>query len=93
MAQDSTEQITLLAIDDHLLPFKRNLCFYIAKPRVRKKPVLVPSRDDPSAPDHLAAQFYGTMLREGDQFRMWYYPVRSGSGEASIEDERTGECR
>ena len=81
IAQDSTEQITLLAIDGHLLPFKRNLCFYMSKPCVRKEPVLVPSRDDPSAPDHLAAQFYGTVLRDGDQFRMWYYSVGSGSGE------------
>ena len=81
IAQDSTEQITLLAIDGHLLPFKRNLCFYMSKPCVRKEPVLVPGRDDPTAPDHLAAQFYGTVLRDGDQFRMWYYSVGCGSGE------------
>jgi hypothetical protein len=25
----------LFAIDDYLLPFKRNLCYYLSKPRVR----------------------------------------------------------
>ena len=71
-------QSLLLAIDDRSLPLKKHLCLYLAKPTVRKEPVLAPSRDNPLAPDHLAAQFYGTVLHDGAKFRMWYYPVSHG---------------
>jgi hypothetical protein len=65
----------LLAIDDHSLPWKKNLCYYLSKPTVRAEPVLTPSRDDPSAPDHIATHFYGTVLFDDGRFRMWYYAV------------------
>src|SRR5438477_9917863 len=58
-------QALLLAIDDDLLPVKSNLCYYLSKPQVRKEPVLTPSVDNPKAPDHIAAFFYGTVLKEG----------------------------
>src|SRR5690606_21056757 len=41
-------------------------------------PVLAPSRDDPNAPDFLAAHFYGTVLFDEGRYRMWYYPVSHG---------------
>ena len=63
----------LLAIDDHSLPFKRHLTYYLSKPDVRKEPVLTPSLDDPNAPDHMAAFFYGTVLYDEGRFRMWHY--------------------
>ena len=63
----------LLAIDDHSLPFRRHLTYYLTRPDVRKQPVLTPSLDDPDAPDHLAAFFYGTVLNDEGRFRMWYY--------------------
>ena len=69
------DEAVLLAIDDVSLPLKANLCTYLTKPTVRKAPVLGPRRDDPKAPDHLAAQFYGTVLFDEGRFRMWYYPV------------------
>ena len=65
----------LLAIDDHLLPFKKNLCFYLSKPKVRQQPVLTPSRDNPRAPDYLGTHFYGTVLHDEGEFRMWYYAI------------------
>ena len=68
-----SDSLLLLAIDDHSLPFKRHLCYYLSRPEVRKEPVLVPSLDDPSAPDHMAANFYGTVLYDEGRFRMWYY--------------------
>jgi len=71
--------VILLAIDDHLLPLKKDLCYYLSKPKVRTEPVLAPSRNDPKAPDHLAAHFYGTVLRDQGRFRMWYYPVSLGA--------------
>ena len=47
----------LLAIDDHLLPIKRNLSLYYSRPKVRLEPVLTPSRDDPNKPDYIGHPF------------------------------------
>ncbi len=79
------QDIVLLAIDDHLLPFRRNLCYYLSRPRVRKEPVLVPSRDDANAADQLAAHFYGTVIVDEGRFRMWYYPVRFGARTSEMD--------
>ena len=68
----------LLAIDDLSLPYKKNLCYYLARPQVRSEPVLTPSRDNPQAPDYLATHFYGTVLHDGGKFRMWYYGASLG---------------
>ena len=66
-------QAILLAIDDHLLPLRENVSYYLSKPAVRKEPVLTPSKDDPKAPDQLATHFYGTVLHDQGKYRMWYY--------------------
>lgn len=68
-----TGDTLLLAIDDHWLPFRHCLCYYLSKPRVRPAPVLLPRRHDPTAPDRLSAHFYGTVLHDQGKFRMWYY--------------------
>ena len=62
----------MLGIDDHLFPLKSNLTLYLSKPECRDEPVLKPSRENPDAPDQLAAHFYGAVLYETDKFRMWY---------------------
>ena len=67
---------TLLAVDDYSLPLKKDLCYYLSKPKVRPEPVLSPSRDNPHATDTLATHFYGTVLQDGGKFRMWYYGAR-----------------
>jgi dienelactone hydrolase len=74
----ATKQAVLLAIDDTSFPLKRNLCCYLSQPKVRREPVLMPSRDNPRAPDFLAAHFYGTVLFDQGKFRMWYYPCHLG---------------
>ena len=51
---------TLLAIDDHLLPFRRNLCYYMSEPSVRKEPVVAPD----GAADANSAHFFGTVLHD-----------------------------
>ncbi|NUQ62088.1 MAG: hypothetical protein HUU20_06350 [Pirellulales bacterium] len=66
---------TLLAIDDYHLPLRKNLCYYLSKPAVRPEPVLKPERENPAAPDHVAAHFYGTVLHEAGRFRLWYYSL------------------
>ena len=72
------EKAVLFAIDSFLLPFRKNLCLYMSKPKVRPEPVLTPSSDKPDAPDYLGTQFYGTVLLDEGRFRMWYYPVNLG---------------
>ncbi|MBN1642027.1 MAG: hypothetical protein JXA09_12400 [Anaerolineae bacterium] len=80
------KDILLLAIDDHALPWRKNLYLTIAKPAVHPGPVLAPSRDDPAAPDHLAAHFYGTVLHDERRYRMWYYAVGlAEGGDTSLE--------
>jgi hypothetical protein len=66
-------QAMLLAIDEISLPLRENVNIYLSKPSVRKEPVLRPSRENPKAPDSVAAHFYGTVLHDGPKFRMWYY--------------------
>ena len=66
-------KLTLLAIDDHLLPFKHCVTYYLSKPDVRLEPVMTPRADDPQAPDCLATFFYGTVLHDEGRYRMWYY--------------------
>ncbi len=66
---------TLLAIDSYSLPLKKDLCFYMSKPKVRPEAVLKPQLDDPNAPDHVATHFYGTVIHDNGIFRMWYYPM------------------
>ena len=63
-------QAVLLAIEDYSLAFKKNLCFYLSKPKVYKEPVLKPSRDNPKAPDQAGAKVYGTVLFDEGRFRM-----------------------
>ena len=77
---------TLLALDDYLVPFKNNLCYYLTEPTVRPEPVLEPSRENPNAPDHLAAHFYGTVLREAGEYRMWYYGIHFGDNPGPLNE-------
>ena len=75
---DAQARSTWLAIDDETFPLKRGLCYYLSKPVARREPVLGPSRDNPNAPDYMAAHFYGTVLFDQGKFRMWYYAVNAG---------------
>lgn len=72
-------QATLLAIDDYLLPFRKNLCYYMTKPVIRPEPVIAPVHGDLTMPDNVGAHFYGSVLFEGGKFRMWYYACHMGT--------------
>lgn len=72
------DKAMLLAIDNVSLPLRRNLCYYITRPKVYPEPVLTPSRDNPNAVDYIGCHFYGAVLYEDGKFRMWYYPVSLG---------------
>lgn len=73
-------QAVLLGIDEVALPLRRNLCLYLSKPKVRKEPVLIPTRDDPQSPDFMATSFYGAVLHDQGKFRMWYYAIHPKPG-------------
>ena len=79
-------KVTLLAIDDHSLPLKKNLCYYLSKPEVRSQPVLVPSRDNVDAPDYIATHFYGTVLFDEGRYRMWYYGLGRGQEPGEMQE-------
>lgn len=68
-------QAIFLAIDDQSLPLRENLVEHLSKPAVRREPVVSPDKDNPAAPDQVAAHFYGTVLHDEGRYRMWYYPV------------------
>jgi hypothetical protein len=85
-------RLTFLAIDDYALPLRGELCYYLNKPTVRPEPVLKPSRGHPHATDDVATHFYGTVLRDGGKFRMWYYGV-GWAGTPNDQDIETTKLR
>lgn len=77
------KQAMFLGIDDVSIPLRNNIVLEMSKPKIRPKGVLLPTRDDPTAPDSIAAHFYGTVLHEpgitpGSRLRMWYYACHKG---------------
>lgn len=67
-----------LAIDDHALPLRQQVCLTITPPHVRPEPILSPSPADSNAPDNCAAMLYGTVLQDQGKFRMWYHGCHWG---------------
>lgn len=84
-------QATLLAIDNCSFPLQKDLCYYMTKPQVLPEPVLKPESDDPKAPDHVAAHFYGTVLQENGKFRMWYYGLGWLDAEKELNEKNWRE--
>src|SRR4051794_2700003 len=63
--------LTLFAFDDHSTPFKKNLFVTMTQAeKFKGNPVV--ARGPAGAPDSYRAQFYGSVLRIGGKFRMWY---------------------
>ena len=72
---NSLEEVTLLAIDDHSIPFRRNL--YLTLVPLEKHPdnPLI-MRGERPAPDWHRAILYGSVHRIDGRFRMWYLAFR-----------------
>ena len=69
-AQNSGEEV-LFAFDDRSLPWKHNLKLTLVEAEKHpRNPVL--RRGPAGAPDHGHAILYGTVIKNGDKFRMWY---------------------
>src|SRR5262245_7861709 len=67
----AAEPVNLFAFDDHALPYKNNLKLaYVAPEKHPGNPVLAPG--PAGSVDAVSAVFYGSVLRQGGKFRMWY---------------------
>ncbi|MBM3891966.1 MAG: hypothetical protein FJ388_22865, partial [Verrucomicrobia bacterium] len=68
---DEMAGATLFAFDSVAVPFSQNLRLEMRSPtRHPANPVL--QRGQPGTPDAFGVQFYGSVIREGGRFRMWY---------------------
>ena len=78
----------LFSFDDHSFPFNHNLRLIMHQPeKFAENPVL--KRGPENSPDHFGVQYYGSIIRVDDRFRMWYIAVDEGinahGGGAGIE--------
>ena len=78
---DETKGATLFAFDSVSIPFTRSLELTMHRPeKYAGNPVV--ARGDRSEPDAWAVQFYGSVIREGDKFRLWYAAQSSERGDS-----------
>ncbi len=71
------EERVLFAFDDHSIPWRHNLKVTLVQAdKHPENPVL--RRGPKGAPDHGHAILYGTVLKQGDTFRMWYLGMIQG---------------
>lgn len=68
---DETQAVTLFAFDTVSIPHTQNLRLEMRSPRKHPANPVV-TRGGPGAPDARGVQFYGSVIREGDKFRLWY---------------------
>lgn len=68
---DETEMRTLFAFDSVAIPFTQNLRLEMKQPeRHAANPVV--RRGAPGSPDAHGVQFYGSIIKEGGKYRLWY---------------------
>ena len=65
------EERVLFAFDDHAIPWQQNLKVTLV-PAVKHPENPVLRRGPEGAPDHGHAALYGTVIKDGAKFRMWY---------------------
>ena len=68
---DETTGITMFAFDQVSIPHSQNLRLEMRTPAKHPANPVV-ARGEPGTPDAMGVQFYGSVLREGGKFRMWY---------------------
>ena len=68
---DETKAVTLFAFDDVSIPYTQNLRLEMRQPVKHEANPVLP-RGAPGTPDAMGVQFYGSILKEGSKFRMWY---------------------
>ncbi len=66
-----TDEAVFFSFDDHAIPWRNNV--YVTPVTATKHPGNPVLRRGPEgAPDHGHAILYGTVMKHGDKFRMWY---------------------
>lgn len=76
---DETKAMTLFAFDSHSIPHSQNLRLEMRQPqRHPANPVL--NRGQPGSPDAMGAQFYGSIIKDGGRYRMWYIAFDDDKG-------------
>jgi len=68
---DETKATTIFAFDNVSIPFSQNLRLEMRSPTKHPANPVLP-RGAPGTPDAQGVQFYGSVIKEGDKFRMWY---------------------
>ena len=76
---------TLFAFDNVSIPFTRSLALEMRKPEKHPGNPVV-KRGPRSEPDHWGVQFYGSIIRVGDKFRLWYAALDGARGEQAEQD-------
>ena len=73
-------ELTMFAFDDHTIPWQHNLKITLVEATKHpENPVL---RTGPEgSPDHGHAILYGSVIKVGDKFRMWYLAMSQRSFE------------
>jgi hypothetical protein len=66
-------EAVLFPFDDHAIPFVDNLRLHLipGKKPGQKNPIVLPA-GQPGEPDSAVVRYYGTVIRVGDELRMWY---------------------
>lgn len=83
---DETEATTLFAFDNVAIPHTQNLRLEMRQPEKHVgNPVL--RRGPAGTPDAMGVQFYGSILKEGDVYRMWYVAF-DGEAESKVASAR-----
>jgi len=68
---DETKVVTLFAFDHVCIPHTQNLKLEMRQPvKHAANPVI--KRGAPGTPDALGVQFYGSIIKDGARYRMWY---------------------
>jgi len=82
-AIDENAGITLFSFDSVSIPFTSSLELKMQTPeKYSGNPVV--ARGAKGEPDHWGVQFYGSIVREGDTFRMWYAAFAGERGESLV---------
>jgi hypothetical protein len=73
----AAEPISFFAFDDHALPFKSNLKLTFSRPQKHPGNPIV-AHGPPGSVDAAGAVFYGSIIRVGAKYRMWYRAQSDG---------------
>lgn len=76
---DETKAVTLFAFDDVSIPHTQNLRLEMRQP-VKHEGNPVVRRGAAGTPDAMGVQFYGSILKEGGKYRLWYVAFDDDTG-------------